>query len=184
LIDQLIEARRCVRAGTASDAGAGLSRRRPDAADCLGLMRSEKNAPYDACDLPMRLATAHMNLATALIATLDVRDRWTAGHSAVVAIYARDIAKELALSEQDQQLAYLSGLLHDIGAIGLPPGLLEKPGELTLDERRQMQQHSAIGERILAKWRTMPRSPRSSGITTSGSMEWAIRMVSPARRSR
>lgn len=68
----------------------------------------------------MRLATTHMNLATALIATLDVRDRWTAGHSAVVAIYARDIAKELALSEQDQQLAYLSGLLHDIGAIGLP----------------------------------------------------------------
>ena len=98
----------------------------------------------------MRLTTAHMNLATALIATLDARDRWTAGHSAAVAIYARDIAKELPLSEQDQQLAYLCGLLHDIGTIGLPSGLLEKPGELTLEERRQMQEHSAIGERILA----------------------------------
>src|SRR4029078_2332583 len=41
-------------------------------------------------------------------------------------------------------------LVHDIGKIGLPPGLLEKPGALTLDERRQMQEHSAIGERILA----------------------------------
>ena len=46
--------------------------------------------------------------------------------------------------------AYLCGLVHDIGKIGLPPGLLEKPGALTLEERRQMQEHSAIGERILA----------------------------------
>jgi HD-GYP domain-containing protein (c-di-GMP phosphodiesterase class II) len=40
--------------------------------------------------------------------------------------------------------------VHDIGKIGLPPGLLEKPGALTLEERRQMQEHSAIGERILS----------------------------------
>ena len=47
-------------------------------------------------------------------------------------------------------LAHLCGLVHDIGKIGLPPGLLEKPGALTLDERRQMEHHSEIGERILA----------------------------------
>jgi HD-GYP domain-containing protein (c-di-GMP phosphodiesterase class II) len=41
--------------------------------------------------------------------------------------------------------------VHDIGKIGLPPGLLEKPGALTLGERRQMEKHSEIGERILAK---------------------------------
>jgi HD-GYP domain-containing protein (c-di-GMP phosphodiesterase class II) len=40
--------------------------------------------------------------------------------------------------------------VHDIGKIGLPPGLLEKPGALTLEERRDMQRHSEIGERILA----------------------------------
>jgi HD-GYP domain-containing protein (c-di-GMP phosphodiesterase class II) len=49
-----------------------------------------------------------------------------------------------------QEHTYLCGLVHDIGKIGLPAGLLEKPGALTLDERRQMQEHSAIGERILA----------------------------------
>jgi HD-GYP domain-containing protein (c-di-GMP phosphodiesterase class II) len=49
-----------------------------------------------------------------------------------------------------QQLAHLSGLVHDIGKIGLPAGLLEKPGALTLDERREMQRHSEIGQRILA----------------------------------
>jgi len=42
-------------------------------------------------------------------------------------------------------------LVHDIGKIGLPPGLLEKPGALTLEERRQMEEHSVIAERILAK---------------------------------
>ncbi len=51
---------------------------------------------------------------------------------------------------RSEDQAYLCGLVHDIGKIGLPPGLLEKPGALTLEERRQMQEHSAIGERILA----------------------------------
>ena len=82
---------------------------------------------------------------------LDARDRYTAGHSAAVAIYARDIAERLGLADEQQQLAHLCGLVHDIGKIGLPPGLLEKPGALTLEERKQMQEHSAIGERILAK---------------------------------
>ncbi len=55
----------------------------------------------------------------------------------------------LGLSEREQQLAHLCGLVHDIGKIGLPAGLLEKPGALTLEERRQMEEHPSIGERIL-----------------------------------
>ena len=98
-----------------------------------------------------RLERASLSFATALVAALDARDEYTAGHSAAVAIYARDIAKRLGLSDEDQQLAHLCGLVHDIGKVGLPAGLLEKPGALTLDERRRMEEHSAIGERILAK---------------------------------
>jgi HD-GYP domain-containing protein (c-di-GMP phosphodiesterase class II) len=48
-----------------------------------------------------------------------------------------------------QDRVYLCGLVHDIGKIGLPAGLLEKPGALTLEERNVMKEHSAIGERIL-----------------------------------
>ena len=55
----------------------------------------------------------------------------------------------MGLSEEQQELVHLCGLVHDIGKIGLPAGLLEKPGPLTLEERRQMEQHSEIGERIL-----------------------------------
>jgi putative nucleotidyltransferase with HDIG domain len=96
-----------------------------------------------------QLRAANLSFAKGLIATLDARDRYTAGHSAAVAIYARDIANRMGLAEDQQNLVHLCGLVHDIGKIGLPAGLLEKPGALTLDERREMQRHSEIGERIL-----------------------------------
>jgi putative nucleotidyltransferase with HDIG domain len=97
-----------------------------------------------------QLKAANLSFANGLIATLDARDQYTAGHSAAVAKYASDIAARMGLDEQQQELAHLCGLVHDIGKIGLPAGLLEKPGALTLDERREMQRHSEIGERILA----------------------------------
>jgi len=96
-----------------------------------------------------RLRRTSLSFATALVATLDARDQYTAGHSAAVAIYARDIAERMGLPEERQELVHLCGLVHDIGKIGLPAGLLEKPGPLTLEERRQMERHSEIGERIL-----------------------------------
>lgn len=96
-----------------------------------------------------RLSKANLSFATALVATLDARDRYTAGHSTAVAIYARDIANRMGLPEQDQERIHLCGLVHDIGKIGLPAGLLEKPGALTLEERREMERHSVIGEDIL-----------------------------------
>jgi uncharacterized membrane protein len=98
-----------------------------------------------------QLERANLSFAAALVATLDARDQYTAGHSAVVAVYSRDIAARMGLPEEEQQAAHLCGLVHDIGKIGLPPGLLEKEGPLTLEERRVMQSHSEIGEHILAK---------------------------------
>jgi putative nucleotidyltransferase with HDIG domain len=94
--------------------------------------------------------TANLSFASSLVATLAARDRYTAGHSAAVAIYAEDIAVRMGLEEKERHLAYLCGLVHDIGKIGLPAGLLDKPRALTLEERREMQTHSEIGERILA----------------------------------
>jgi len=115
-----------------------------------GLYQGERRLAADLTTANETLERANLQFAAALIATLDARDRYTAGHSAAVAIYSRDIAERMGLSPEIQAHTYLCGLVHDIGKIGLPPGLLEKPGALTLDERRQMQEHSAIGERILA----------------------------------
>jgi putative nucleotidyltransferase with HDIG domain len=117
----------------------------------LLLYRQQRETAQALGTANARLARANLSFATALVATLDARDRYTAGHSATVAIYARDIAKRMGLSENEQELVHLCGLVHDVGKIGLAAGLLEKPGALTLDERRQMEQHSVIGEQILLK---------------------------------
>jgi len=114
------------------------------------LYRQQRESADELVSANRRLEEANLSFATALVATLDARDRYTAGHSAAVAVYSRDIAKRMGLPSDQQELVHLCGLVHDIGKIGLPVGLLEKPGPLTLDERRQMEAHAAIGERILA----------------------------------
>lgn len=101
--------------------------------------------------LNSRLENANLSFATALVQTLEESDRYTAGHSRAVANYARDIAKQMGLGADEQDRVYLCGLVHDIGKIGLSAAVLNKEGRLTLDERREMERHSEIGERILKK---------------------------------
>jgi putative nucleotidyltransferase with HDIG domain len=117
----------------------------------LQLYQGQRQTAEELTVANARLERASLSFATALVATLDARDRYTAGHSAAVAIYSRDIAERMGRSEREQQLAHLCGLVHDIGKVGLPAGLLEKPGALSLEERRQMEEHAQIGETILTK---------------------------------
>ena len=95
------------------------------------------------------LAEANLSFAVALVTALEASDAYTAGHSRAVAIYCRDIARRMDLSPDECDRAFLCGLVHDIGKVGLPPSLLGKEGPLTLEERRRMQEHWVIGERIL-----------------------------------
>jgi putative nucleotidyltransferase with HDIG domain len=116
----------------------------------LVLYQEQRQLVSELATANSRLEASGLSFASALVAALDARDKYTAGHSAAVAVYARDIARRMGLSEADQQLAHLSGLLHDIGKVGLPAGILEKTGPLTLEERRVMEEHSVIGDRILS----------------------------------
>jgi putative nucleotidyltransferase with HDIG domain len=115
------------------------------------LYQAQREAVLGLEEMNAKLERTNLSFASALVATLDARDRYTAGHSAAVAVYCRDIAKRMGLGEAEQRLVHLCGLVHDIGKVGLSPGLLEKSGALNLDERRQMEQHPVIGERILCK---------------------------------
>ena len=115
------------------------------------MYQEQRTLAADLAEANTRLERANLSFASSLVAALDARDRYTAGHSAAVAVYARDIAAELGLGDTDRQLAHLAGLVHDIGKIGVPPGVLEKPGPLTLHERRLMERHSEAGETILGK---------------------------------
>jgi putative nucleotidyltransferase with HDIG domain len=115
----------------------------------LGMYQSQRVLTETLVSANQRLEGASLSFAGGLVAALDARDHYTAGHSETVAIFSRDIACRLGLPPEQQQLAHLAGLLHDIGKVGLPPGILEKAGPLTAEERRDMEKHSVIGERIL-----------------------------------
>jgi putative nucleotidyltransferase with HDIG domain len=116
----------------------------------LVLYQEQRSLTEGLRNVNAQLEETNLSFAGALVAALDARDHYTAGHSAAVAVYARDIAAALGLPEKEQRLAHLCGLLHDIGKVGLPPGIVEKEGILTPDERATMQEHSVIGERILS----------------------------------
>jgi putative nucleotidyltransferase with HDIG domain len=103
----------------------------------------------DQRNLTERLEDANVSFAVALVTALEASDAYTAGHSRAVAIYSRDIARRMGRTQEECDRAFLSGLVHDIGKVGLPASLLGKAGPLTLEERRRMQEHSVIGERIL-----------------------------------
>lgn len=78
---------------------------------------------------------------SALTAAIDVKDRYTFHHSENVANYATALAKALGLNKEHIELIKEAALLHDVGKIGIPEDILNKPGRLTDDEYRLVQTH-------------------------------------------
>ncbi|WP_024865353.1 HD-GYP domain-containing protein [Butyrivibrio sp. FCS014] len=83
------------------------------------------------------------------ISFIDAKDPYTRGHSRRVAMYAAEIAKRMRLSEDEVQNIYYAGLLHDAGKISIPDAVLNKPGKLTDEERKQIQEHTVAGGKML-----------------------------------
>lgn len=81
--------------------------------------------------------------------TIDAKDKYTNGHSIRVAQYSRELARRMGMSAQEQEHIYYVALLHDIGKIGIPDNVLNKPGKLTPEEREIIQRHPKIGAEIL-----------------------------------
>ena len=97
-----------------------------------------------------------IEIAESLAKTIDAKDHYTIGHSARVAAYSRLIAKAAGKSEDYQDLIFKGGLLHDIGKIGIPDNILNKPGKLDPEEMEAMRSHSAKGEEIMKSVDSVP----------------------------
>ncbi|MBI4791672.1 MAG: HD domain-containing protein [Deltaproteobacteria bacterium] len=93
----------------------------------------------------------HLTLGTieALARTVDAKSSWTSGHSERVAEMAVKIATTMGWDDKQVQTLYRGGLLHDIGKIGVPLAILDKPDKLTEEEYAKVKDHSAIGAKIL-----------------------------------
>jgi len=85
----------------------------------------------------------------ALARTVDTNSPWTAGHSERVTSLAMNIGRELRLPPHEINLLNRGGLLHDIGKIGVPPSILDKPGRLTEEEFAVIRNHPTKGVMIL-----------------------------------
>ena len=93
----------------------------------------------------------HLTLGTieALARTVDAKSSWTSGHSERVAETAVKIARAMGWVDKQIETLFRGGLLHDIGKIGIPLAILDKPAKLTDEEYAKIKDHPAIGAKIL-----------------------------------
>lgn len=96
-----------------------------------------------------KLRRSLLDSISAIAATIEMRDPYTAGHQRRVADIATTIARELRLPEDQVEGLYLASTVHDIGKIRIPAELLSKPGKLTEAEFSLIKQHAEAGYEIL-----------------------------------
>lgn len=97
----------------------------------------------------MRLKNAQQETANILIAALEVKDRYTAGHVGRVARYAVMTGEELKFSQRRLERLHYAALMHDIGKLLVPNYLLNKPGKLTAEEFERVREHEDVSVELL-----------------------------------
>ncbi|MFJ7202286.1 HD-GYP domain-containing protein [Streptomyces sp. NPDC098789] len=92
---------------------------------------------------------AHRSTIRALVQAVDLKDRYTRGHSERVGQASAMIARELGMAEDRLEVVRIAGILHDVGKIGVPTRLLRKDGPLTPEERRIIELHPEYGHEMV-----------------------------------
>ncbi len=109
--------------------------------------------------LRMKAFTDDLESAEAVLCTLarsiEAKDPYTEGHCERLAAHAVELGQALGLGQPDLRALHLGGYLHDLGKVGIPEAILQKPGPLTVAEGLIMQRHSIIGEEICSPLRTL-----------------------------
>ncbi len=98
-----------------------------------------------------------LHVVSSLAGAIDAKDTYTNGHSSRVAEYSKEIARRHGYNTQEQTDIYIMGLLHDVGKIGVPDSVINKPGALTEEEFESIKRHPVIGSHILKKIKEMPK---------------------------
>ena len=102
-------------------------------------------------------------IVEAFAKVIDMKDKYTNGHSSRVAEYTVMLAKELGYDEDTIENFYNIALLHDIGKVGIPPEVLNKPGKLTDEEFKTIKSHAALGYDTLKGISIMPELAIGAG---------------------
>ncbi len=97
-----------------------------------------------------------IGIVESLAAAIDAKDTYTNGHSIRVAEYSKEIARRAGFNDDMQERIYITGLLHDVGKIGVPDAIINKAGKLDDDEYRIIKTHPEKGSKILKNINDMP----------------------------
>jgi diguanylate cyclase (GGDEF)-like protein len=97
-----------------------------------------------------RLEGAYLGTAHALAAALEAKDSYTADHSRAVVDRAVEVGRRLGLNDDELGTLRFAAIFHDIGKIAVPEAILNKRGPLTEEERRVVERHTVVGEKILS----------------------------------
>ena len=98
-----------------------------------------------------------IQVVLAIADAIDAKDTYTNGHSRRVAEYARMIAVKYGYDGDKQSDIYMMGLLHDVGKIGVPDAVINKPDRLNEEEFKLIKEHPVMGARILENIKAMPQ---------------------------
>ncbi len=122
----------------------------PELLALLGAFARQASAALDRAEAHRALRVARDRMIFSLAEAVDARDHPTGGHSRRIQAVACAVGQRLGLSPDQMESLEVAALLHDIGKIGVRDAVLLKPGELSREERLEVEQHSLIGARILA----------------------------------
>ncbi len=116
----------------------------------MGMFALEIAASIRKAQLYQEFNGMFISTVGAFASAIDAKDPYTYGHSRRVAQVSMAICQELGLSRQQTGMVELAALLHDIGKIGTPESILNKPGLLQREELQKMKEHPAKGAEILS----------------------------------
>ena len=122
----------------------------------IDLIRLQRNLSQEVQKKTEENEKLFMHVVHSLADAIDAKDTYTNGHSGRVAKYSKEIARRYGYSEKAQGDIYMMGLLHDVGKIGVPDAVINKPAKLTDEEFAMIKNHPAMGSRILKNIKEMP----------------------------
>ena len=123
----------------------------------LDLTMLQKDLHKEVTKKTAELESLSLHVVHTLAKTIDAKDAYTNGHSERVAAYSREIARRYGYDEERLEELYVMGLLHDVGKIGVPDTIINKPGRLTDEEYMEIKKHPVKGAEILATITEMPK---------------------------
>ena len=123
----------------------------------IELNRLQKNLAEEVDIKTQENENLSLRVVQTLAEAIDAKDTYTNGHSSRVAKYSREIAKRYGYSLKQQDEIYMMGLLHDVGKIGVPDAVINKPARLTDEEYALIKDHCVKGDRILRNIRERPK---------------------------